>query len=414
MARLLVVLAAALALVPGTARAAGCGGAAGSFAFVRGDTLQLLDFDSCSERTLVSRGAAPPVRFSPDGRFVAFGRGEVVPVGGGPILRPLGSRTESWQRSWSWGYSGLIAGITHSGGVLVASVEDPSYEPHLLVPDGFGARTIAFGPSGEFLAVSRPLSPFGAGRAEQEIWVVTLATGARRRLLHVPRRELGPPEVLGWSPDSRYVLFWLDAQNSASLEADGFPLEAIPARGGRPRAVVPFILGYDDYRTWCGSTLVVAAGGDRVSTHGKSIVAATPPRWMRRDLSRDRPRSWISPACSPDGAWVAAAAGPDTGLNESFVRPWRSIWLLAADGSTRRRLTEPPRGMTDESPRWSRDGHSVLFVRTRSKTPFRGSLYLVRLDGSLAGPIAQLGTSPPYYGDYGWAVGTDWFQPRVG
>lgn len=74
-------------------------------------------------------------------------------------------------------------------------------------------------------------------------------------------------------------------------------------------------------------------------------------------------------------------------------------------------MTAPPAGSTDELPRWSGDGQSLLFVRgdfTNRDANATGSLYAVHLDGRVSGPIVRLGATGNYYGPYSWAWGTDW------
>jgi hypothetical protein len=168
------------------------------------------------------------------------------------------------------------------------------------------------------------------------------------------------------------------------------------------------MLRYSDFMAWCGTRLVVAAGFDRYATRGKRLVAAAPPAWRPRPLVGGRRTSWISPACSSDGVTVAAAAGRNF-EEPRFGQEHRSIWRLGSGGANPRRLTRPPVSVTDEQPRWARDGRSILFVRTHDSF---GRLYLVRLNGSLVGPITDLGTTGNYYGHYGWADQTDWYQPR--
>jgi hypothetical protein len=136
--------------------------------------------------------------------------------------------------------------------------------------------------------------------------------------------------------------------------------------------------------------------------HGKSIVVDG------RDVSRDASRSWISPACNADGTRLVAAARPDDADG-----PWgdehRALWQLLP---TRRRLTSPPRGWSDESPRILRDG-SILFVRTRFssrrvhgtwRSTDRGMLEL--LAHGRVTPVADVTDSPSsmYYGHYDWAA----------
>lgn len=88
-------------------------------------------------------------------------------------------------------------------------------------------------------------------------------------------------------------------------------------------------------------------------------------------------------------------------------RESRSIWVLAADGSSRRGLTTPPNVATsDEAPWFSRDGEIVLFWRTGAGG--RGDLYGVRADnGKIYGPLARGGPASNYYGRYSWQDASD-------
>jgi hypothetical protein len=57
----------------------------------------------------------------------------------------------------------------------------------------------------------------------------------------------------------------------------------------------------------------------------------------------------------------------------------------------------------------------VLFVRsgpTTLQAAARGSLYVVRLDRVLGGPLVDLGMTGNYYGRYGWAEQTDLYILR--
>src|SRR5206468_10667073 len=116
------------------------------------------------------------------------------------------------------------------------------------------------------------------------------------------------------------------------------------------------------FLTPCGKRVVVVAGGGRDTTTNKRLVVATfAPGWdcfRVRGLSRDRSRAWVSPSCSPDGRSLAAAAGPDSGGSSSLVRARRSIWVLSLDSRSKRQLTDPPHGWSDESPLWAAKGRA--------------------------------------------------------
>lgn len=395
-------LAAALAgVVLAAPGATAADSSLGRLAFARDGALVVLDLDTRRERVLVARGARGPVRFSADGRYVAFSRG-VVAAEGAQVLRFSGT----------WAPHGhLLARITPAGGIRLSG---PGLPPRRLVGDGFGAQSLAFDPSRKLLAVSRAFMRDTATPRNREIWVVDLRTGARRLVYRAPAESDRTPLVARF-PTSGFVLFTQPLLPAISINLDGLPLEVVAGRGGQAERVLPAVLRYDEFLADCGRRVVVAAGLDRFTTHAKRLVLIGPPRWRPRELSADRSRSWVSPSCSSDGRWAVASAGRNW-IERRFGLERRSIWLLSLDGRVRRRLTSPPRGTTDELPRFAGDDRSILFVRTsflRTTGPAelaaRGQLFLWR-DGQVEGPLADLGATDNYYGRYGWAEQMDWHR----
>ena len=329
----------------------------GAVAYLRGTSLHLLDLSTCGDRVLVRRGASPPVEFIRGGRSIRYGRNSAVPVAGG---RPVRVAAES--------------GLRSPDGRLVARIR-ARRRPGAKT----GTQSIVVG-----------------GRA-----IYTLRESYRR----APAGAPGPLALVAWSADSRWLLFYVDPMGSASIVADGIRLRAIRATGGQARKLV-VTLGYPDYLAWCGRRLVATAGASRLATENKWLVLASPPAWRARKLVRGPARAWGSIACTADGARLAAQSQPAS-HNPSFFSTRWSLWSVRLDGS-RRRLTAPPRGYADESPRWSRDGRALLFVRSRRGA---GRLYLWR-SGTVLGPLANLGSSLGYYGHQDWWARADWWQPR--
>jgi len=359
--------AAGVALAAGVLLAGGASAAArsdacprdarlGKVAYVRGGALHVLDLGSCVDRVLVRRGASGPVRFVRGGRAVRYGGVWAVPVAGG---KPSRVPRET--------------GLRSPDGRLVASVR---VERRPGAPTG--SQSIVVG-----------------GRA-----IYTVHESYRR----IPAGAPGPLALLAWSPDSRWLLFYLDPMGSASIAADGIRLQAIGVQGGKPRNVVN-MLAYPDYVAWCGPRLVVTAGGSRLATENKWLALATPPDWHVRRLVAGPARAWGSVACASGGARLAAQSQPVSHDASFFATHW-SLWSIGLDG-VRTRLTAPPHGYADESPRWSRRGTSLLFVRSRRGN---GKLELWRA-GRVQGPLANLGFSLGYYGHHDWWLVADWWQP---
>jgi WD40 repeat protein len=237
----------------------------------------------------------------------------------------------------------------------------------------------------------------GTARAAAPVPVAT-----RRRLARLvgplPKVDGGLrqwAEALSVSPDGRWVL-WAKALASGSITADGLPLEVTSLASGKTHRLGTGLV-YADYATWCGSTLVLTLGRDRLSTHDKRLVAAAPPDWRPRPLWRDRGRAFGSVACAPDGRSVAVLSQPASTDARFFDTRWQ-LWQVGLDGS-RRMLDAPPSGSADESPLWSPDGSAIVFVRERRG---HGRAVLLR-SGTLFG-VTRLGYSLGFYGHHGWGL----------
>jgi hypothetical protein len=275
--------------------------------------------------------------------------------------------------------------------------------------------------AGRLPSVSVPLrSPHGAydadvrvsGRgktAKQTIWITDRRTGRSHPVFSEtqhytsigPGETPGPIILHGWSGDERWVFFFIDPGGSASIAADGLTLHVVSVDGGRAKDVAKMLL-YSDLSTWCAGRLVLSAGMDRVATNHKRLLVAAPPDWRPKRLVRTADRSWGSVACAPSGRSLVAQAQRSSADPRFFAARW-SLWRVDLDGSARR-LTSPPSEWADESPRFSRDGRTVLFVRMHKGNGF---LYALRGRRTI-GPLLYLGNSLGYYGHHDWWLSADW------
>lgn len=366
----------------------------GEVAWVADGALTTIHLRTCRQTTVVGADAAPPVRFSPDGAWLAIGNGAVVPAVGGTVQTPFGSPVTGWEWSPS---ADVLAGVTESGGVLLAG---PGRGAQALLPDGSMVGHLAFSPDGSLLAIDR------VGRGIQ---VLDVATGKVRTVL--PQSDPARvPEVAGWSPDGRWILYWRGPVGKA-----GGPLDAIPVSGGPWVNVFEPVLPVRDFLSWCGTQMALAAGSGQAVSEGKQIFLSGPPDWSFQGLTDDFTRSWFWPACSPDGRWVAVTDTYNQKDSPNNSIP-RGLWLLAADGSSRR-LVVPGTHGAPEFPRWSSDGTVILVIlRSGSRWSSPGSLLLVRIDPTsgrpvkLAGPFADLGSAPGKGGHQRWSEVTDWYR----
>jgi hypothetical protein len=113
-------------------------------------------------------------------------------------------------------------------------------------------------------------------------------------------------------------------------------------------------------------------------------------------------RAWGALACAPDQRSVVVQTQHESNDANFFHTHW-SLWRVGLDGS-RKSQTFPPAHHADESPRFSRDGKTILFVRSRNGD---GELYALR-DGKVVGPLLALGHQLGYYGHQDWWSVADW------
>jgi Tol biopolymer transport system component len=342
----------------------------GRVAYVRDGQLHVIELGTCKDRVLVSSGAAGPVKFSPDGKSIAFSAG-VVPAAGGRV-KP-GSTL--WRPSGS-----TSARITSKGGLLIGA--------HRIVKDGWGAVSAAWTPQGN-LVVTRSVG------ARSQLWFWFQDTG---HLLNVaPLKNTRSAQLVGVSADGRWA-FWFSKSNSSS-DADGVPLDSMLLSARKVGApITRTMLAYPDYVTWCGGRLVVVSGGSKVATADKSLVIAAPQSYRPKPLIADSTRSWASPSCSSDGQIVVLSQP----TNRSATPAW-SIWKVDLKGKATKVLSPGPK-QTFASPRWAPDG-SIFFVRVPANG--HGQLMLWR-GGQVVGPITDLGAETPYYGHHDWWDAADW------
>ena len=400
----------------------------GMVAAVARGRVEVMDLATCRTRVVarmsvtspVGRANSPVVHFLGDGRWLVYAttaangllRGPfVVPVTGGPVRMPLGSGLVAF----TWAPDGSrLYGIT-GGGELVSAAPTGGRR---VVAAGLGtsaattARSLAISPDGRDAAVD--ISRCGE-IAATELLTVDLRTGRLRTAL----RQTGEYATLtGWSPDGRWLLYWPQSICSASLAADGFPLYAVAAGGeGHPVRAVAQTLLYPDFLAWCAGRLIAASTPDRETELDGKLVQSGPPAWRQRTIDNARPLSWVSPSCSASGRWLVATAGANRQI--PFGAEHRSVYLLRSDGALVRRLSQPGAAdLSDEAPRFSRDGRWVLFVRSRVVTAgasadSHDTIELVRASGAgTAVPVLSFTSGDfSYYDHFDWPTEIDWYQP---
>jgi Tol biopolymer transport system component len=395
----------------------------GKLAFVSDGDIWVLDVDSGQERQLTTDGGNREPRWSPDGRWLAFAKGEAGAIW---VMREDGSDAslvaESGRAGFTWAPTdNRLTYATGEGVLWLVDVESGEQEEFSL-PDWEISR-FAWLPDGNALVLElwerqEVATPSLPSTLHQGLWRVnTDGTGLVELYSAWDQQTLTEVDLGLLSPDGGWLTLW-EGFVSASLRADGLPLRIMPASGGEPQEIASATLLRPGFVAWSpqGDRLAIVEGGGRQTWVNKQIVVMQPDGSDRRLLS-DASRADLFPAWSPDGQRIAFTSGEGNqfeNADENYPRilGTRRIWLANSDGSNRRQLTDDP-AYADQFPQWSADGAHILFVRQQAgamepgdEEPIPVEIWLMKADGSDQRKVTD-GLSGVWFGYYGYV---DWSQ----
>lgn len=411
---------------------------AGRLAFVREGDIYLKDLPDGQELRLTQDGQNSEPKWSPSGEWLAYRKGEVVQV---LRIPPIESRWpfEMKASAYAWAPDRDALAFVSDGALYVFEAGQAASR-QLVAPQergpGNGVSSCAWSPDGQWLAYAngRVLRAAQGGEPAQryEFLGAIRPDGTEgHMLLDAGNPSTGSFVVAGWSPDSRQVLFWSNPSFSASIQADGLSLNAVPVTALTTDTVkqrvtlnklVGMMLTHQDFLavTPQYNSLAVTAGSGRESWTKKGIAVIDLNSGQSRQLT-DASVAALSPSWSPDGQRIVYVSGPDVGPvgggdpAKQAVNQ-RHIWTMNRDGSDKRQLSVEEQ-YRDERPLWSSNGAYILWGRWEGDVQ---QLWLMRQDGGDERKVADnlgAGKTPSpdiwfgFYGYVDWGRLYDWWQP---
>jgi TolB protein len=225
----------------------------------------------------------------------------------------------------------------------------------------------SWSPDGQRIAYR--VEPPGSQGEASDIWIMGADGSTKENLTRDGNSNWSP----AWSPDGRTIAF---ASSGTDHKQHIFVMDV---DGTGRRQLGGAIEG--EYPAWSPGGRMIAFMSLRPGASG------TNPEYdvyvMRADgsdLTRltDTPGEDGIPAWSPDGTRIAITSGrDDCGVSDAAgcetsgdIGPFNDIYVMGADGSLQKRLTDGP----GYYPAWSPDGRFILYSA--------GTLFVMRSDGS--------------------------------
>jgi hypothetical protein len=386
-------------------------GELGALAYARGRDVRVVDVESSADRIVVEGigshrrvsgdDTVYDLKWSPDGQWILANGGTVIPAAGRGMCAPLGRDVDAGK--WLRGSDATLVATTKIGGLALGG---PGQDRREILPDDWGVQDFVLDPGGRLALVHRSYG----GRPG--LYIVDLQTSQARPLFIPFEDDAIYPQPATWSPDGRWIFFWATNAQLPSVAIDGAPLWAMPVSGGSPVQVIGKMLQNRDFLTWCGNTLVSAAGGGRAVTERKRLMTTTIPDLRTEPFATSDSKSFFAPQCSPSADAVAttwtSVVGREAGQTAVTVLSFPEAGegnLIAMFGAS-----------SGRAPVWSADGERILFVRTEGDA---GSPKLVLTDWVAEGEdaqgistqIADLGHTSVGYGPSFGTRRFDWYQP---
>jgi Tol biopolymer transport system component len=197
----------------------------------------------------------------------------------------------------------------------------------------------------------------------RDIWTIPAAGGEPLRVTDDPAIDWNPV----WAPDGRHLYFLSNRTGAMNLwrvaidEVTGRPLEA-PEPVPLPAPAVAHVSLSADGKRLAFASILETANLQRAAFDPVSGVVTGSPVAITNGTG-----NWQAPAPSPDGQWVAFQSGP----------PQEDIFVARLDGSGVRQLTNDP--PFDRAPVWSPDASRLAFYSNRGGVQ---QIWSVKPDGS--------------------------------
>jgi TolB protein len=295
------------------------------------------------------------------------------------------------------------------GNIWVINADGSSAKPLTQLTNATSLRPI-WSPDGSKIAfVSiRALDGSDNGNSVFNIWLMN-ADGSGVKPLTQLTARLSDSDQPVWSPDGSKIAFEssraLDGSNSAN-PIDSGNIWVVNADGSGTQPLTQLTASTSLQPVWSPNGTKIAYASTR-ALDGSDADNFSLNIWvMNADGSGAKPLTQLTattlsdePVWSPDSSKIAFASSRALdGSNNANPNETTNIWIVNADGSGAKALTQiTASGAESRQPVWSPDGSKIVFTSSRAldgsnnlNTNDIGNIWIVDADGSSVQALTQL------------------------
>jgi Tol biopolymer transport system component len=398
----------------------------GKLAFIFQNNLFTLDGATGQARQINKIGTVEKFGWSHDGEWLAYSLqpGPNAPVNSLWLSRSDGAENHQLPGSGDFAWSPTanelaLTQIGDSTGLQILSTAGGAVR----YVTNLNAASPLWSPDGSTLAfISTDRGPNGAARL-----VTVPAKGGPTSPVFAAEPGNGLT-LLDWWPTGKGLLFQTIPANSASLSADGLPVQSLSldAPAQTPQTLVKSLI-HPAWLSWSpdGTKFVAVEGAGRQLSTNKALTVCDVVKASCQILAQPVNTVSLDPAWSPDGnriAFVRAEARSGF-LDAAGFADWektRTLWVSNPDGSQARPVEGLAAVVGVQNPLWSRDSKQLLLGHVGGTAP--GGLWLTGLTeqaGKLqanphlvAGPVGNSAqqAATGYYGYQDWQILAAWYR----
>jgi len=401
----------------------------GLLAFVSHGELWVLDGFNGSLRQVKSSGAdAVDPTFSADGKWLAYlvepyASSLNAPPGqlwiarsNGTDAHPVKQLGEASELSWS-PRNDVLAAVENplNGAVPATAANAPPSAIWLASPTG-RAHVLA----GSLHAMNFVWSPDGreiafAGYYQFGSLDVVSAAGGTPLVWFLAPYNPGYPDAYNPTIPTEWllsggILFWIDPDDSASIEADGLKLYEVRSPGGQAITLGTTLTSTGSLTADVNGHFAIVSGGNRYAWQTKEVEICANTSATCMPVPAPTSDVTFDPSWSPNGSTLAFIEAPSLSfgtVSQQAVESWyaeHSLWIVGA-GSGQPTSVGGTSGAS--VPVWSANGKSLLYEAN-------DGLWLVpalaKHPVEIATPLFPVDQWPSYYAQVDWTGQFNWWS----